>query len=320
MKLFNLNILILLCICGNVFAINSSGLVDNYEKSTKILWHSSFEVHSIISMEGQDNPGFQAFERTAKIYRDGPRISVISQDDALMKGGQRFSEKRTCILDDKAIIIASEQQGGAFFDSNLAKWKQFAFAGFGGAIITEGSVVGDDDAKLFTILRESNLQMRNEMENIDGHQVYVLEGKGKRGKIRIWLDPNANFLPRRLEIFKTDEDLLNGRPVKLAKEDNIIKNKQLKEYSLKVDEVKIQKVDDMNIMTDANITEIRTYADNYKITAHYPFHILKINLKPDFASVKAFDINLPDGTPITNNNFPGSKFEVRQGKIVSAGN
>jgi hypothetical protein len=318
-RLFNLSILIVICICSSALAINSLYLVDNYEKSTQILWHSYFEVHSILSMEGQDNPGPNTFERSSKIFRDGPRISVASQDDALMNDGQRFSENRTCILDKKAIIIASEKQGGVFVDSNIIAWRQFAFAGLGGGVITEGSVFGDDDAKLFTILRESNLQMKSEMANIDGHQVYVLEGKSKRGKITVWLDPNANYHPRRIEILKSDDDLLNGRPVKLAKEDNLIKNKQLKEYSMTVDEVKISKIGDVNIMTGANITEVRTYADGYKITARYPFQILNINLKPDFLSTKAFDVNLPDGTPVNNNDFPGDKYEVRQGKIVSAG-
>jgi len=318
--LFNWCVLIVISISAAASAITSSELVNNYEASTKLLTNASYEVQSTLAIEGvQDNPELRV-ERNSKIFRDGQRISDICRDDIILKDGSRKSEKHTCIIDKKVVVFDEGGKTGVFVDANLAAWRQYSLAGLGGGVVTEGYIPGDDDTKLFMILRESELHVRNEMENIDGHQVYVLDGRSKRGKFTVWLDPNAHYHPRRIEIHKSGEDLLNGRPVaSMVSEGNIVKNKQLKEYTLIVDAVKIEKIGDVNIVTAANITEVRTYVDGHKITATYPFQIKNINLAPDFLSTKAFDVNLPDGTPVNDNDFPGTHLEVRQGKIVSAG-
>lgn len=320
-SLFNLCTLIVASISVNASAITSSELIDYYELSTKLLSHASYEVQSIIAIEGaQENIEPKKIERNSKIFRDGQRISDTCKDDIILNDGRKKSEIHTCILDKKAVVFDEGGKTGVFVDSNLAAWRQLAFAGLGGGVITEGYIFGDEDAKIFTILRESVLQTRSEMENIDGHQVYVLDGKSKRGKITVWLDPNANYHPRRIEIHKSNDDLLNGRPIaSMTSEGNITKNRQLKEYTVIVDTVKIEKIGDVNLFTGANVTEVRIYVDGNKITATYPFQIKNINLAPDFLSTKAFDINLPDGTPVNDNDFPGGRFEVRQGKIVSVG-
>ena len=317
-------ILIVANITVDSFAVTTSEMLNYYEASTKLLSRSSYEVQSTIAIEGiQDNIETNV-KRSTKVFRDGHRISVTGKDDVMLNNGQRTSQIFTCILDSKAIVIQSTEQKSipdlAFVDSNLSAWRQYSLAGLGGGVITEGFIFGDDDSRLFTILRENELQIRSNMENIDGYKVYVLDSTGKRGKFTVWLDPNANYLPRRIESHKSSSDLLNGRLVSsITSEGNIIQNKQLKEYNVIVDAVKIDKIGDVNLITAANVTEVRTYVDGYKITATYPFQIQNINLEPDFLSTKAFDVNLPDGTPIRNNDFPGGRFEVHQGKIVSAG-
>jgi hypothetical protein len=41
-----------------------------------------------------------------------------------------------------------------------------------------------------------------------------------------------------------------------------------------------------------------------------------VQLAPDFAALGAFAVNLPDGTPIQDEDYPGVRYETRGGRIV----
>ena len=312
--------------CANANEPNANELIAMYERSLSVLDKSTYEIETQMAIEGiQDYEGPKSIIRKSIVYRDGDRWAVIAEDQFIFEDSQRPTEifYYNQIIDKRSITYRSDGNKpvrAVYVDSDLKTGKAKARAAWGGGIISEGYILGNDPLWLPDILRSSlTLEVRNEKPEIDGYPTYVLESRGENGKIILWLDPNSGFHPRRIEEQKSGEDLLNGQPVSsIRSEGNIVSNKQLEKYSLVIDSVKIEQIDAVFVMTGANITETRTYSDGHEIRASYDFKRSKVDLNPDFNALKAFKIKVPDGTPVYDQDFPAGRFRILGNKMVPA--
>jgi len=299
-------------------------LISLYEKSLGLPDRASFTAESNINViEGmEERPNiFRHFT----FCRDGMRRATNGFERITLKSGQVAEVTNTTrILDKRSVLVTSRnnQPVLVYVDSEKERKKgeNACIGSLGAGAITYGLQPGDDNTLPNLLRANSILKVRDNTEEVDGHLTYVLEAQGKYGKIMLWLDPNAGYNPRRVTVYKSGEDLLYGKPLSSVRSNKPeVAGKQLKDYSVVVDSVKIEDINGVFIMTAGNMTVTQIYTDGYRITSACDFRFSNINLNPDFNALKAFEINVPDGTPVTDVDFPGGSFEVRQGKIVSAG-
>ena len=317
---------LVLTFCANADDPNANELIEMYEKSLSALDKSAYEVETKMVIEGMQNPKSpELLIRKSVVYRDADRWVTITEDQYVFENAQKPVEifHFAQILGKRHVFYLSEGNEPVdmvYVDSDLEIGKAKARAALGGGIIAEGYVLGDDRIRLPDILRSSlTLEVRNDRPEIDGHLTYVLESQGQSGKIKLWLDPQSGFHPRRIEVHKSGKDLLDGRPVSSTRSRvNIVPNKQLEKYSVVIDSVKIEEINGVFVMTGANTTETRTYSDGYEVRTSYDFKRSKIDLNPDFNALKPFEIKCPDGTPVSDQDFPVGRFMVLGGKIVPA--
>jgi len=303
---------------------NANEIIEMYEKSLSVLDKSAYDIETKMVIEGLQNPESpEVIIRKSFVCRDADRWSTVIEDQYVFENAQKPSEIHhiTVILDKHSIIYSSEGDkpvSTVIVDSNLELGRVKTRAALGGGIIAEGYILGDDGVRLPDILRSSlTLEVGNDRPEIDGHVTYVLESQGKNGKIKLWLDPNSGFHPRRIEVKKSGKDLLNGLPVSSTRSwANIVPNKQLERYSVVIDSFKIEDINDVFVMTGANTIETKTYTDGYKVRVSYDFIRSKINLNPDFDALRAFEIKVPDGTRVYVTEYPGIRYVCQNGQIV----
>jgi len=327
-KIQGLCILFILPLSVRATEPNVGQLIEAYERSLHVLVRSSYEIETKMAITGiQDFNSPEAITRKSVVYRDGDQWATLSDERIVFKrGGQQTEEifHNNQIINSKYIIYRADNNEPVrvvFASSDIDRNKVRIRAALGAGIVAEGYLPGNDEGNisLLDVLRGSSaLNVQSEQAEIDGHSTYVLESVSKYGKTLLWLDPLAGFHPRRITVHKKGADLLDGRPVSsIRSEGNIVADKQLVDYLLVVDSVKIEQIGGVFVMTGANMTETRTYVDGSRICATYNFTCSNINLNPDFVALKAFAIKVPDGTPVNDKDFEAGNLIVVGGKIVS---
>lgn len=318
-------ILLTLSFCAKAEQPSADELVIEYEKSLSALARSAYEIETVMVFETAQPIEFPTRTvRKTSVYRDGDRWGVVTEDRQIFKDGNQPPIISRCgkILDGRSISYESdgnEPLNAVYVDSDLSESsKAKVRACLGGGIITEGYLFAE---RLSDIFRSSlSLQVRNDKEDIDGYLTYVLESQSEYGDISIWLDPNSGFHPRRIELHKSGDDILNGQPLASSRPNNdLFPSEPLQEYSIVVESVKIDQIEGTFVITGADVTESWTFSGGQVVRISYDFKLSKIDMNPDFNALKAFvEIKVPDGTPVYDQDFPGINFTVVGGKIVPA--
>ncbi|UCE07318.1 MAG: hypothetical protein JSW07_04605 [bacterium] len=204
-----------------------------------------------------------------------------------------------------------------------SKTRARTYGSLGDIRILDGYLRGDEDVSLSGILQNAaSLQLRDSMDVVDGHKVYVVEADTLYGKYVVWLDPMYGYMPRRITIHKTGNDLHNGKPLnspppKLITQRPYYPHEPLQEYSVIVDSIEIEKTENRFLLTACHVTRTRTY-NSGKIVI-FDSHIKRTNtdLNPDFEKLGAFIMDAPDGTRVFHTEFMDIPFEWRGGKVVT---
>jgi len=171
----------------------------------------------------------------------------------------------------------------------------------------------------------SNLQLRDEMEPVDGHKCYVLESKNEYGEKTLWLDPEDGFNPRRIVLRTRAENIYGltplGAPPEPLDSRWLVREprSQIVENVLTVDSVEIEEVDGVPVIVGAQIVRERFFENGLSTTMRSIVKRTHIDLNPDFEAVGAFKMEVPDGTPVFYPSEPSSsaiRLEWRDGKVV----
>ena len=300
-------------------------LISLYEKSIDMPDKAVYTIDSNQNVEGMEWPANVTYHFT--MYQDGLQKSVNGFERITLKKTSEVIEETNMmsILNKRSIMAISSTHRPVFVyvnsEKDRKKGENAFYAALGGGIITEGFMIGLENQRISEYLRTcSNLTMRDKVEDIEGNPTYVIEGQGNQGKIILWLDPAKRYLPRRVELYKTSESVYYGQPLaSYHSERPELKDKRIKDYKAISDSINIDDINGIYFITSGRMSESQIFTDGSKFILTSNFNISDISLMPNFDALKPFDIKVPDGTPVSNGDFPGGKFEVRQGKIVSAG-
>jgi hypothetical protein len=174
-----------------------------------------------------------------------------------------------------------------------------------------------------------------EQEEIEGHSCLLLEAKTSIGSYKVWVDPEADNLPRRILVTVQGTDVLgNGMPVSEAyghalawgEVGNVPRKAEFipcTTVEVLIDGLEIEEAEGCPFVAHWRMTETAAYENGGTRVTVTDSKATNIRLRPDFAEEGAFTLrDIPDGSPVYYHNDPrsGIKFEWRNGEIVPAEN
>ena len=151
------------------------------------------------------------------VFRDGPRWK--NDRWFLQQGTSPFAEgsrREQTVISDEILKISLQYNSATdppllmpIITAIRDKVSSRTWLQIGQPAILFGRIPGDAGYPLWTIMRESGSLKLLETERIGDRDTYVLESQNKYGHHKLWLDPAAGSLPRRIEVRKRAGNLLN---------------------------------------------------------------------------------------------------------------
>lgn len=291
-------------------------ILASYEQSLNFMQERvAFDVEIDTVYEGAYNWDIQPKKRLieANIRRDNGRLDTIANQKlsyASDSRKQRSTErKRRKILDNNEGMTYSTSNGNPPKYVLIDNRDPDGFTGGLNGLIDSGRFLdgytpGHPSFSIPEAMREGGLRLRDEMEVVDGHKTYVLEAKNQYGEKILWIDPEFGFNPRRIIMRRTantmyDEETLRRGPDPLPP--GSISREPVSLISLeeiKLESIEIEKLGDAFVPKMSTITVSTSYANGESTKSIAQYNRKNMDLTPDFDSMGAFILDVPDGTPI----------------------
>jgi hypothetical protein len=172
-----------------------------------------------------------------------------------------------------------------------------------------GYIDGDDSIHLADVMaRGTNRTIRTETLSHGGRPLIVLEADTPFGHHALWLDPEADDAPRRIEVTRTRQDRYEWGMLP----EGIVRQR------IVIDECRFQSGETYSI--PAHMKSVEEQVDQAgKVTRwERVFDVRKVDLVPDDSQDKgAFRLDAPDGTSVSPAIPLWISYEWRGGKIVT---
>ncbi|HEV3145438.1 MAG TPA: hypothetical protein VGZ47_16215 [Gemmataceae bacterium] len=185
-----------------------------------------------------------------------------------------------------------------------------------------GYLSGNDGILLPQLLRESTLSQWSESR--EGRRLQVIQGKGRWGTHTLWLDPEHDYLPHRIEQWKEGRDWwAKDKPVSnfpRDRGDRVWPKTQVRSLGERLEATKIEQINGDHVMTAFVWTKENVYETGETVTFRMEVRLSDVDLKPDFSSTNAFAVStpVPNGTPVQVDDRRGIRYEWRDGQIVNS--
>jgi hypothetical protein len=177
---------------------------------------------------------------------------------------------------------------------------------YGGNIL--GRMGGNGHMNIAILLMSANdLVIRPDIQSVNGLQCYVLEGTTRYGKATAWVASDKGYSPAKWIIKKSDGDLLG---------DKVTTGSRIMDFEV----IEFEQRGTAFIPKRAKVTDSTQLPDGAKTITLISYEISEIQLNPDFATLGAFKVNLPEGVRVFSKESPGIKFVWQNSKVVPDAN
>lgn len=212
----------------------------------------------------------------------------------------------------------SPSQITAITSSSPEKMKSILFEQNNGAFLEgrfwHNTYVGD----WITVLEnESKVLLKDKKELVDGHWCHMIKGYTRHGDYKLWIDPNNGYNIRRASIVIDNNDLAWGKPLKSQ---HIGKaGKSWVKIVMEVKDVEIEKIGEHYFPLSGTFIRNISYDDGSSWIGKTVVKRRNVQWNPDFKALRAFRIDLPDGTIVLDDDSPGRRYQLLDGKLAPIG-
>ncbi len=259
----------------------------------------AFESNTVITfLDRLEQSGVVTKQRYLTSFRqDGERIDVVNLRKETIDGEEVSRLESRGIWDGETFYnrykdLAVKGENVAFFSKKKSQAdilkKEDLFCSY-----LDGFFSNSKEHYTSIMLKSENLQLLKEKEDIEGHSCYVLKASSEKGDYTVWIDPQCGYNFRKLTI-KKDCSLSHEVHVKLGN------------------------INDTWFPCEGNLTEHLTYEDGATDNFYYESQRTNVIFNPNFEEMGAFKMDgIPNGTLISNFDFPGIRYMWQNGKVVT---
>jgi hypothetical protein len=287
-------------------------ILASYERSLVVMRKKvSFTAELDQILNGAFSFKAKKYKHTRIVYRDETRFG-------LSRESKRFDDQNkmighdwlTSIYDGEKEMITQNSYGqpteDLLIDFRPQSFMDCFLANLGKGRLLDGVTYGAHNKTFFEVMSEAHsLQLRDQMEVVDGHKTYVLEADTKYGKHILWIDPEFGFSARRMAIHKVlgDYDFdtkLGDQPRPLPPNTSPwIPWCATVKSGLTVDDIHIEMLNGRYVPISAKIREYKEFEDNQFTEVISDYKRRDIDSNPDFdAMVRNFLEEIPDETTV----------------------
>lgn len=175
---------------------------------------------------------------------------------------------------------------------------------------TLGYLYGDDERMDVVLKQAANINVRDNMDVINGSKCYIIDAQTKRGQYSIWIDPNHGYNIAKAEVTRKEGDLRNENDPPVAKGDQ--------EYTL-LSNVKFKQIDDVWIPMEANIYHRQNLSTlfGYNSWEKIAYKVTEFLVNPDHEALGSFKPDdIQNGAIVNVLQYPGIHYTWQDGKLV----
>jgi hypothetical protein len=181
--------------------------------------------------------------------------------------------------------------------------------------------LAEDPEPLLNVLRSApSVRVREGPEPVDGHPCLALDADSPdHGRYRVWFDPASGYYPRRIVIEKSGDNLWADK--RLSDWKNFMPQGSkgpttAKLFTTTMDSAGLEQAGDVWLPAACRVTTVQQYADGNTKTIAMNCRRTRLELRPDFAALGAFQPDLREGTRLINEENRQISYEWRDGKPV----
>jgi hypothetical protein len=243
--------------------------------------------HRTLTMYNEDGTTRPAIrERVADIY-DGIRLVHINRDNP--EESPRASLYGTA---------------GGLLPKISQVWGQGIEQG--GPLV--GRVCGSNFHSVYDLLKKaSNLTLHDTATKILDYDAYLIETNKQYGIVKAWISPDAGHNCLKWEIVKAQNQFYR---------DGATTNDQFTHWVAAFEAEQVEQIDGRHITTKAKFKYTVTDDDIELSNFTHYYKLTNIDFDPDYETMGAFKIQLPEGTVVTHEEVPGIQFRWTNGKFV----
>jgi len=178
---------------------------------------------------------------------------------------------------------------------------------------------------LAKVLRQSTLTSRIDRPAGGGDSWVLLEGRGRFGTYRVWLDPAANYLPRRIEIDKAAIDLAGDSgeytvaSFPFENSDGVYHlRERMRSTKTLVHNIEVTSVNETPTISAFSRTYTREYESGATMVFRNECVIEEMRLGDPGDEAFALTIEVPDGNDVFVVESPQIQYVWRDGQVQKA--
>lgn len=182
----------------------------------------------------------------------------------------------------------------------------------------------DRNTRLSHVIEESRPRIvSGPGEGLSNQNTVLVESRGKYGRHRVWFDPSAGYLPRRVEVQKSGADIFGTKTVaELGPHhfpDSFWPDLAVEKVDILISDVDITKVNDEFVTAGFTYTLTRHHAGGATAAERTEIRITDIDLNPTYdASDFKITVPIPNGTYVQMRGVPQIGYEWRDGQVVKS--
>jgi hypothetical protein len=144
-------------------------------------------------------------------------------------------------------------------------------------------------------------RVNDQMETVYGRRCWRVSCSTADGDLTAWIDPARGNTAARYSMDIEQNQKVNGKP---------LASFGIRHRSLQVDVDRIEKFGSWYIATAGRFKEVTSFQSGLIETITDEVRRNDIKLHPDFEGMKAFTLNVPDGTRVAYDKAPGIPYEI----------
>jgi len=278
----------------------------------------SFDCEAVVTWPDKE---FEPGERTALRYvcrfvEDGDRIDLTKWTHETVEGEERLFKEFRCIWDGSRFLLRSKLPLVDHHNAYVSKDSSLRVAATLGDrkdACLDGTLRGFQGRHYAEALLDSGeLRRREEMEAINGHPCYVVEASRREGEsCTFWIDPAAGYNLRQAVVrWVMPKGQEPPKPTPGTERALITESS---EYV--VSDVKLEQIGGIWVAVAGMVEDRTVYTDGRSYYFKRRMRRRNIVWNPDLDRLGAFQMDLPEGAKISNQDAPEGQYVWLHGDV-----